>query len=755
MLTAWARWTLGAGRIPVLVGVALLTGVFASTLWSTRLDHESESMNARPLDQERVRERFAASFGGAETIVVGVRDEDLLESAGIEGLRELVSRIEGLDGVARVLSLLDAVEVVSGPFGAEERPLFPEGQPAGRTRIEAALARDSEGLGMLVAEDARATALLVELESASTDADDRATLVDRLRALKREMTGGRRELHVTGIAVQKHDTARLVARDQRVILPASVLVFALALVVITRRRSGVVLPLVVTAITLVWTLGALTLFGYELNVITSLLPPVVMVLSIATSVHLYQEWIALSRNISDPRGLALAVVERLGMPCVLTAFTTALGLASLGVSDIPAVRQFGLVAALGVVFSLFLNLTLLPMAFAHLRPEKRRRESPSRLTPALDRAVAFTVRAPATIVVLALLFTLAALAGITRIENDTDLISFLPQNAELVRDTRWVDRELVGTNTLELLVERVDGEPLVSPSDLRALDTLAHRIGRLDEVTDTLSITAILARVHQAEEGLDEPTIPPDAAGARHAFDLMASSPRADDLAGLITPDLRAARIAVRLRAIGTAEGERVVDAIMKLASEELGEEMQASPTGDFLAIVRDSNRLVERQISSFGLALATILVTLALFLRSIRLMLAACIPNIVPIIWCLGAMGWFGITLSTATTMVASVVIGVAVDGTIHYLSRFRREHRGDVAAAVRATTHGTGRVLVIASVVLALGFWVGALGSFRPTIWFSLLTGGTIVAALVCDLVVLPACLVLLRPRCSTMRS
>jgi hypothetical protein len=115
--------------------------------------------------------------------------------------------------------------------------------------------------------------------------------------------------------------------------------------------------------------------------------------------------------------------------------------------------------------------------------------------------------------------------------------------------------------------------------------------------------------------------------------------------------------------------------------------------------------------------------------------------------------MGWLGIDLSTATTMVASVVIGVAVDDTIHYLSRFRREYRGDVEAAVRATTHGTGRVLVIASSVLALGFWVGALGSFQPTVWFSLLTGCTILAALACDLIVLPACLVLVRPARRTM--
>ena len=358
------------------------------------------------------------------------------------------------------------------------------------------------------------------------------------------------------------------------------------------------------------------------------------------------------------------------------------------------------------------------------------------------------MKRPWAVVVWTVLLTAVAVAGISRVRNDTDLLSFLPPDADLVRDTRWVDRELLGTQALELMVERADGEPLTAPADLRALAALARGVRAIRDVDAVASFDAIVARLYGAEVGLDEPALPEEAEDLRYVYDLLAESGRQEDLREWITPDLRSARIVVRLHAIGTAAGERVIERIEAVAAEALGDRLVATSTGSFHAMVMDSNRLVSSQVASFGLALATILLAMGLYLRSPRQLLAALAPNVVPIVWCLGAMGWLGIDLSTATTMVASVVIGVAVDDTIHYLSRFRREHHGDVEEAVRRTTHSTGRVLVISSFVLAVGFWVGALGSFQPTVWFSLLTGGTILAALVCDLVVLPACLVLARP-------
>jgi len=226
-------------------------------------------------------------------------------------------------------------------------------------------------------------------------------------------------------------------------------------------------------------------------------------------------------------------------------------------------------------------------------------------------------------------------------------------------------------------------------------------------------------------------------------FDLLDAATDQADIRRVMTPDVRRTRINVRLHAIGTLEAATLLAGIDLSGRAILGPGYQVTPIGGFYKVTIDSNRLVAGQVKSFGLALALMLLVIGVTLRSWRLLVAAILPNVVPILWTMGTMGWLGIDLSTATTMVASVVLGIAVDDAIHYLARFRSEFTGDLEGAVDRTTRITGQVLTVTTVVLTLGFWVGTLSSFKPTVYFSLLSGLTMVTALICTITLLPACL------------
>ena len=187
---------------------------------------------------------------------------------------------------------------------------------------------------------------------------------------------------------------------------------------------------------------------------------------------------------------------------------------------------------------------------------------------------------------------------------------------------------------------------------------------------------------------------------------------------------------------------------ILEQGQKIFGRPYSLKATGSFFQVTQDSNRLVLDQVKSFSLALAMVMLTILVLFRSLKLMLLLLIPNLIPLLWIRGLMGWLGIDLSTGTAMIASVVIGLAVDDTIHYLARYRREYKKDCRQAVTCTTTGVGRALTVSSIVLVFGFWVGDFGSFKPTVYFSLLAGGTMIGAWVCDLIVLPACLYLTDP-------
>ena len=175
-----------------------------------------------------------------------------------------------------------------------------------------------------------------------------------------------------------------------------------------------------------------------------------------------------------------------------------------------------------------------------------------------------------------------------------------------------------------------------------------------------------------------------------------------------------------------------------------LGPDLVFTPTGALYHVIHDSTRLVHQQVASFGTAIVLVVLAIGLLFRSITFTILALIPNVMPILWTGGLMGVAGIELSTGTAMIASAVLGLVVDDTIYYLAHYRRVDKGDAVAAIHATAHAVGAPITAVSVSLVLGFWVGALGSFKPTIYFSLLTGLTMITGVACDLLVLPASLV-----------
>jgi predicted RND superfamily exporter protein len=327
--------------------------------------------------------------------------------------------------------------------------------------------------------------------------------------------------------------------------------------------------------------------------------------------------------------------------------------------------------------------------------------------------------------------------------NNTDLVRFLKADAPLHRDTLFIDERLSGSNALEFVVERRDGAPLTELADVQRMQAFEQAILARDAVTGVTSILAALRQLERAESGSEQLTLPASQRATSYVFDLLEAAPDAPLIRKLVAPDFASARFNVRIRALGTAQAAELADAILADARRLFGDGYRVSATGAFYHVAQDSNQVVASQLSSFGLALALVVTAIGVLFRSLRLTFIALVPNLMPIAWTGGLMGAFGIDLSIGTAMIASAVIGLIVDDTIHYMTHYTRVNRGDPVLAIRRTTREIGPALLVNNLVLALGFWVGCFGSFKPTIYFSLLSGVTILSALLCDLLVTPACL------------
>lgn len=741
-------WLLGRGRIPFLAALLLATAWLASLAVGVGVESSNASLDSRDPDQLRAYASFKRSFGSDEDLLLAVAHPRLLEAEGLQLLAALSERIARQPGVRHVYSLTNAQELVAGELGAELAPLVPpslEG-PALASRVAEALERSPALTGLLVSRDRRSAGILIEIEDRPADAGYRAELIGALRAIVVEEAGLGVELFLTGIAVQKHDVGEMIRRDERLLMPLAVAVLGATLAAFFRSALGVLLPLAVTGISVAWTLGAYRLAGLELNAITALLPPVLMVLSLAVSVHLIQGWLDAADADLSAEGRVRRVVRELAFPCFFCALTTALGFASLVTSQTPAVQQFGVFAAFGVMTSFAVGMTLVPIALSFVAPPAAPRAAPShpRVRRALEAAAEISTRRPGGVLLVFFGITGVAAAGLPLLRNNTDLVRFLKRDAPLHRDTLFVDEHLTGANTLEFVVARRDGAPLTSRDAVERMAAFEAAVLSRAPVTGVNSVLDVLRQIERAEAG-GGLALPADDEATFRAFDLLEAAPEQPLVRKLVVPDFTQARMSVRVRAVGTSVAAPLAESLLEEGRAILGADYALTATGAFYRVAHDSNRLVASQVSSFGLALGSVFLAIGALFRSLRLTLVALVPNAMPVLWVGGLMGFLGIDLSTGTAMIASAVIGVVVDDTIHYLTGYSRVYRGDARDAVRRTTRGIGAALFLNNVVLVLGFWVGCFGSFKPTIYFSLLSGVAMIGALVCDLLVTPACLVL----------
>jgi len=746
-----------ARRVPALLVVAGLSAILAWFALSLRIDPGVEAMiPSGPGDLDRLR-AFNAAFGSDEVIVLALHADRLFAAESLQRIDRLTRRVAALPHVARVLSPTNARDLEGDELGPV--PVVPYDEVrAGRLTPEALGGRlGSHPLfgGLLASPDARTAALFVELEPAADGADYRRDLVRDLRRLAGEAGPGV-TAHVAGIPVEKVDVATYIARDQQIFVPLVFLILAAVTAVLYRHPVGMTVPLAVVSLSLVWTLGLFGLAGRALNPVTSLMTPVILVVSLEGAVQLLNQYlIARARGLDWTAALERAYL-RSRTPCFSACFTAAIGFVALLTLPIPAIRDFGLFTATGVMLSYVFTIVLSPLLLASLPdfPARVVRAfEPGPVERGLARVVRWVCHHPGTTAAATAVVLAVSVAGVFRVRVETDLIHSLRHASPLAAASRFIDAHLTGVNAVEIVVAGVSP---VDPDGLSRVDRLASAVRALSGVRKVTGLPDLLARLNRAFHKGDEafarlPEGPEAAADLRDFVEALGKEAPAE-LRRFLAVDSAARppllRVIARVTALDTAASQALFGQIREAAGRAgLG---QVSLTGNFVVFSDMSTSLVRHQVQGLGLALVVILAAMAIQFRSIRLGCLCAIPNGAPVLMVYGLMGWAGIALSVPTAMIASVAIGTMVDNTIYLMARFREAfaRRADYAEALTLMVEASGRAVVFSTLSLAAGFWVGVFSSFLPTVHFGMLTGAAFLLGLISQIVLLPLTLVLFRP-------
>jgi predicted RND superfamily exporter protein len=662
--------------------------------------------------------------------------EDWFRPERLELLRRAVSEAAGLPGVEDVVWFGDLPVFADGPL---PRPLLLADDvdlEAARTRaLEHPLVR-----GRLLSEDGRAVLVLVRLEDDRIAIEDFEPMVDGLRVLAAELDGraGVRAA-VTGIPPIRVDIYRIIQRDQvRFFLIGGVLC-ALVALLIFRSIGAVVCTTVPPLVGAFWAYGFIGLFGAELDILSGILSMLVIVIALTDSVHLMID-VRISRSKGLGRREAAAeAIRHLGLPCALTSLTTAIGFGSLGLASVEAIGRFGLLAAGSVIAAFLAVITVMPLLASTFRHVGASR-APG-ITPASQAwiryagaVVRFVTAHPRSVSLAGVLATVGLIVLALRLVPENRLTEALP-HGEAYQALRRCEEAFGGVLPSYVLVEWEEPLDVDSQGVVGVVREVTELLDGIEELAAPLSY-------------LDLVEVLPEPLAARPSAALAVLP--AEVTGRLVRPDLRRALVVAQ----GPDEGShvmlplarRIEDGLDAIETRSSGVELTL--TGTDVVARANINRMIDDLAKSLAFAAIVIFGVIAFEFRSLRLGLVSLVPNLFPLGLVGGALFLSGHPLQLASAVLFTVLLGLAVDDTIHFLARYRREGTGPPRERVERAFLAVGRAIVVTTIVLSVGFATVALSEIPTNRAFALLSCLGLSGALIGDLVFLPALILVVRP-------
>ena len=568
------------------------------------------------------------------------------------------------------------------------------------------------------------------------------------------------KLYFAGTPVVTNSLKRAMMRDMGMFTRLSVLIIGAVLFLMFRRITGVVYPLLIVALALLSTLGLMGYLDRAVKMPTMILPSFILAVGVGAAVHImalfYQ---ALQRTGSKAAALTEALGHS-GLAVVMTSLTTAVGLASFATAEVAPISDLGIFASLGVLLALVYTLLLLPalLAVTRIRPKKNGRQTghPAVFDKILDWITDFSTRRAKGVVIVSLLLIGLGLAGALRLHFSHDLLRWLPRDLPAYLATLKIDKELKGTVSFEVIVDTKKENGLYDPAILKELDRLKGEIDKLEFgdlfVGKVINLSDMLKEIHQAlnENRPEFYAIPDDPALIPQEFLLFENS-GSDDLEKVVDSRFSKTRFTIKGPFVDMLKYVPLFDRVEKMFRESFKDKAEITITGLGALLVRTLYAAIHSAAKSYLIAFVLITIMMVLLIGRLKIGLLAMLPNLGPIVMIMGIMGWFRLPFDMFTMLIGSIAIGLAVDDTVHFMHNFRRYHTqtGDVTGSIRSTLHTSGRAMLVTSVVLSLGFFIFTQAEMRNVYYFGLLTGITVLLALLADFFMAPALMALVHPQ------
>ncbi|MCP4038263.1 MAG: MMPL family transporter, partial [bacterium] len=692
-------------------------------------------------------EAFKERFSTGEAILLALAADDVFTFDNLTRIQAISEEIENLDQVDRVASLPFSLNIRSEDDALLTEPFYDEAptSPSELTDLRERALGDPIYAGNLVSRDGRVAVVLVHL----LDLPEREILAsgidDRIRDLAQaHWTGG--EFWISGGVHVKAEMSRLMLRDTSVVVPIAAVVMSLIAFAAFRTLRGMLIPLTTVAISTLVTLAFLALAYGSLNQITSAVPSVMIVVGFAYSMHVISAYYDALRihpgGGSKGESPAVLALREVSTPVLFTGLTTAAGFASLATSSLTAIEQYGIATALGILVSTGVTLTFAP-ALLQVLPAgvpKQGKVSADRFDASLVRLAKFDIAQRTPILVTGAVVALISGIGLVQVVVGSDMVSSLERDNPVRRDFDQINDRLEGANAFNIVLATSVPGGFKIPQNLETLDALQGWLAGQHDVGGSTSFANYVKAIHQGIQGGDRSFYRvPD---SKELVSQLLAVGGNDEIDQYVDQDYQTANIVVRTTAMDSIE---VLDLVERVEEKlrSLPRHLQARPTGNSVLISRTMDDIAIGQVTSLAAAFIMVYLMLALLFTSFKTGLIALLPNGLPVLVYFGILGWSGVQLNASTGLVATIVLGIAVDDTIHLFANFNRAARrhADESRGVVEAMRQVGKPVTYTTAALCLGFLCLTYSRMQPQVEFGYLASVTLLTAWLVDVTFTPA--------------
>lgn len=746
-------------RVANLVAIGLITLFMGLMATRVRMSYEMARMLPASDTVSRTYESFRQTFGQDGSIVyAGFKGDSICSHKVFAGLFKLTHEISAIQGIKDVMSpgrvFILKKDTLLHKFVFETYP-----PKAPRTKAETdSLCRELHCLpfyeGMLFNFDKGIALMAITLQPEMVNNKGRVVLIRQLESRLREFgQQNHLEVHISGMPYIRTLTTRKVQQELLWFSLGALLISALLLYYFFRSKKAVIFPLIIVGISVVWALGTIALLGYKITILTGLIPPLLIIIGVENCIFLLNRFHAEFRQHGNKVKALVRVIARTGKANVLTNLTTAAGFGAFMITGNQLLVEFGLVASLNILVIFVLSIVLIPSFYSFL-PEPQPRHL-AHLEQGFSGRIIFKAlhiiqyRRKAVYGVMFVLIA-AGLLGITRLTTSGRVVDDIPHNDRLYKDLLFFEQHFRGVLPLEIIVDTRKPKGVLRQPVLRRLQQLQQKLATHPELSRSLSLADVNKFARQAFYNGDPKTytLPTD-----YELTFMLSYLPSREVGK--RPILKAfadsafskTRISLQMANLSTPEIEQLQQQLRQEIDSILPpEKYKVDITGSTVVFTHGTRYLVKNLYQSLLLAFVVITLLLALLFSSWRIILIALVPNLLPQLLTAALMGFAGIPIKPSTILIFSVALGISVDNTIHFLSRYRHNLRllnRNIRKSVLASMSEAGYSMIYSTAVLFFGFGIFAFSGFGGTQAMGLLIPFTLAVALFSNLLLLPSLL------------